>query len=460
MKREITNRGIIAFAFLSLPLLFSATVHAERFTSPSYTIDASGIGASLAGPQSSASYQLTSSGGESVIGDGTSGSYKLGEGYVAQLEQSIELTVQPGSMGLYASMDEDSGPVNDSSINTAQATFVGAPTRTTGKIGKAITTSSGNSVEFAKSSANSPTAAITLETWVNPTDILNINSQKFISSTETGGISLFVTGTSTDVCAALKICFAFYSGGAYRFVAVDKTYLANGTWAHIAATYDGTTARLYVNGVERGTTSHSGTISYNATSPLCIGSEAMAASCAGGGYFIGALDEVKLFGRGLTSEEVQAEYAAQNAGIPSGLSLNTISPGVSQTAPFDAAIEIDSPGYGYNLSISQNQNLTSGANTIPAITGSIASPVTWTEGTTKGLGFTLYGTNATAIPGKWLSGSAYAALPGASTAFYARTDYSAGIKDVLNMRLRVDVPVTQAPGSYANQMTISGTMTP
>ena len=172
----------------------------------------------------------------------------------------------------------------------------------------------------------------------------------------------------------------------------------------------------------------------------------------------GSIDEVRLFDRILTADEVKAEYNAQNTGSSSGLSLNVITPGASQIAEFDAIMQTDAPGY--SLAIHQNHDLQFGVNTIPAVAGSIASPLTWNEGTTKGLGFTLYSTTATAIPGTWSSGTAYAALPGSSTSFYTRTGYTAGAKDVLSLRLRSDVNTTQPSGFYENMMTITGTMTP
>ena len=174
--------------------------------------------------------------------------------------------------------------------------------------------------------------------------------------------------------------------------------------------------------------------------------------------FAGSVDELKLYSRTLTANEVKAEYDAENAGNTAGVHMGSILPGASNTALLDAVVQTDAAGY--NLAVSQDQNLTSGANTIPAVPGSIASPVTWAEGTTKGLGFTLYGTNATAIPGKWSSGAAYAAFPGSPTSFYARTGYTAGAKDYVNMRMRLDTAVTQVPAAYQNTITVTGTILP
>ena len=45
-----------------------------------------------------------------------------------------------------------------------------------------------------------------------------------------------------------------------------------GEWAHVGATYDGTTVRMYKNGALVGTGAHSGTISWNTDGPWFIGS--------------------------------------------------------------------------------------------------------------------------------------------------------------------------------------------
>ena len=158
--------------------------------------------------------------------------------------------------------------------------------------------------------------------------------------------------------------------------------------------------------------------------------------------FSGSIDEAKVFSRALSANEVDPEYDA----------------GISQTSNFDAAMLTDAQN-GYNLSVSRNQNLTKGGDSIAAVSGSIASPVSWVEGTTKGLGFTLFGTNATAIDGKWSSGSSYAAFPGSATSYYVRTGKQS-TKDVVNLRLRLDVPTSQVSGVYTNVITTTGTITP
>jgi predicted outer membrane protein len=454
----------LVFGFIvSIALLcMGVTANAAKFDSTNYSIDGA-IGNSFGGSNNSSSYTMTSTGGDSIIGEGTSGSYRLGEGYIAQQERAIELTVQPSSQELYFPFDEEAGTVAyDASANRHIGTFAGAVGRSTGKVGNALNYATSNlSVNFPQSANTKPSAEMTLEAWIRPSNVLNSNAQTIVSTKEGGGYALYLTGLSTDVCTPLQICFVFQSGGSYQSVALGKsTVLSNGTWAHLAATYDGSAIKLYVDGVERASTVYSGTITHNDTNaPFCIGNESTANPGCSGTVFAGDIDEVKLFSRGLTADEVSAEYTAGNAGVPSGLTLGSQISGVSKTTSFRTAVNTDASAY--SLSIHQNQDLTSGGNSIPAVAGSIGTPLVWDEGTTQGLGFSLFSTNATALPGKWGSGNAYAALPTSASSFYNRVGGVGGsTKDVVDARLRLGISASQPIGNYSNQMMITGTITP
>ena len=190
----------------------------------------------------------------------------------------------------------------------------------------------------------------------------------------------------------------------------------------------------------------SGTQGSTNYSLVSSGGESVIGNATGGSYKLG---------QGYVA---QLEQSMQLSLSPSTLNFGTITPGVSGTVNFTASILTDAPGY--SLSVNQNNNLTNGGNTIPAVSGSIASPVTWSEGTTKGLGFSLVSTNATALPGKWSSGAAFAAFPGSSTEFYTRTGYNGGATDTVDMRIRLDVDNSQVSGAYTNTATWTGTITP
>lgn len=447
------SRRFSGFVLVALATLISVTtVHnaaADVFTSTSYQIDAS-VSGSFGGQTSSTSYKMVSSGGESVIGNGASGSYKMGQGYIAQLDKSLQLTVQPQGLLGYWPMDEATGAVAwDGSLSNAAAPFTGSPTWQTGKIGGGLGGFSASNYLDTNNSAAFNVSAVTVCSWANMTS----------TSSNPWYVSRSVGAPSTDGMWALGFnsgstarAYVIANGGTQYDAISTLGAVGTGVWSHNCFTYGGTDLKLYVNGQLAATTPINQALGSH-SQPLKIGARGNGAN-----PFPGLVDEVKVFSRVLTTDEIKAEYDAQNAGIASGLSLNTLTPGASQTAAFDTVIQTDAPGY--DLSIQQDHNLQFGANTIPAISGSIASPLTWTEGSTKGLGFTLYSTNATAIPGKWGGGAAYAALPASGTGFYSRTGYNGGTKDVLNLRLRADVMASQPSGFYSNMVTITGTMTP
>jgi hypothetical protein len=77
--------------------------------------------------------------------------------------------------------------------------------------------------------------------------------------------------------------------------------LAANVWTHVAGTYDGTTVRLYVNGVQVSSRPAGGPIS-TSTGPLRIGGNSL-----WGEFFEGRIDEVRVYNRVLTSSEIQAD---------------------------------------------------------------------------------------------------------------------------------------------------------
>ena len=74
-----------------------------------------------------------------------------------------------------------------------------------------------------------------------------------------------------------------------------------GAWTHLAATYDGSSLAVWVNGVKVAATAVSGTIATGA-GPLRIGGNGI-----WGEYFNGVIDEVRVYDRALTASAIQAD---------------------------------------------------------------------------------------------------------------------------------------------------------
>ena len=75
-------------------------------------------------------------------------------------------------------------------------------------------------------------------------------------------------------------------------------------WTHVAATYDGSAMRLYVNGKEDASTPRRGSV-YSDQHPLLIGKSDRKKSSYQSSYFHGMIDEVRIYQQPLSEAEVQ-----------------------------------------------------------------------------------------------------------------------------------------------------------
>ena len=408
------NFGVHVALVATLVVVSVANVaYADQFSSTNYKIDAS-VGNSLGGDQSSTNYRMTSSGGEALVGTASSTSYALGQGYVAQLTPNPSIQVNSSPSGLVAqySLDEAAGvAAYDSGVGGYTATAGSAPTRQTGKIGGAVGPIGLGSNQWLQTSETTAfdTSNVTVCSWVyrtasatNPTIVSHSDA-----SITSNGMWLLAFGNGQRP----RFIVAMNSTTNILFATNDVSY---NSWNHICGTYDGVTQKIYVNGVLDGSASLSGSLPAVST-PLTIGARSNGSTASDNQY----IDEIKVYNRALRSDEILAEYTAQNAGIVSGISLGTITAGASETASIDVAVKANVTGY--SLAINQDHDLQSGGNTVPAISSPIASPATWSEGATKGLGFTMY--DGPTVPAAWSAGSKYAAIPGSATSFYTQTGH-------------------------------------
>ena len=86
--------------------------------------------------------------------------------------------------------------------------------------------------------------------------------------------------------------------------------LSPGTWYHIAATYDGSQMKFYIDGTLRGTTNVSGVIPNGGRDIWIGGNEPW------GEYFDGVIDEVQVYDRALGETEIQALMGDEPPVVP------------------------------------------------------------------------------------------------------------------------------------------------
>ena len=103
-------------------------------------------------------------------------------------------------------------------------------------------------------------------------------------------------------------------GTAALTTTTTATALVVNHWYHVAATWNGTATKLYLNGVDVTGTSTPRTGAAN--SPLQLGG-----SATYGQYLTGRLDEVRIYNAALTPAQVQADMTSTSAAVPASLLL-------------------------------------------------------------------------------------------------------------------------------------------
>jgi hypothetical protein len=459
MRGKRKHIFIVPIIAIALVCLGSYSVRADRFSGTSYKIDASVMN-NFGNSSVSPSYAMTSSGGESIIGNGAGGSYLLSQGYSSQLNKSLQLSIQPSGLQAYYSFDETQGPTAyDWSVNANNAANNTGTNMTwvTGKKTRAIDQSLATGYLKSSTPPLNTVSSFTAEGWFNSN--ATTPGQVLFGQDDASG-----TGDKWNVSVNGSGGLTFYLQKAGVGVsAVSSTGLTDGAWRYVLVTYDGTTMKLYIHGssslptLAAQQTNTAG--SHTFTQPLTIGAQNVPATPQS---FDGKIDEVRVYDRATPDNEVRNHYSAQNVfSNPGFVYVGDVTPGVSQAVLSDVVVQTDAPGY--NLNASQFTYLTGdlyGDEILP-ISGTIATPDLWVEGLTKGFGFTL--TSAPSLDPKWGTSPnyKYAATPDSSTTFYTRSGgYTGGTKDVIRMQYRLDTPASQVADYYQNLTVISGTMIP
>ncbi len=432
--------------------LFPAASYAAVLQSPHFRLDPNVAGA-FGGTSASGSYKLQDIGGETVVGAGSSASYKLVQGYVAQLQQSIQLTVLPSGVTAYYPLDSvDGASAYDVSQNQNNGLLKGTPAWTGGKIDNALAFDDAADYVTTTSPVSGP-SAYTIELWVK-TGTANGGRIIGLGNAQTGA------STSYDRHVYMSNDGRLHFGAGANQVASSTAAYNNNAWHHVAATMGAGGMSLYVDGIKVGINSNTTSQNYTGYWRLAQDNLTGWPSAPTGTYFNGTVDEVKIYNRMINQSEVANAFSAGSVGLRQAFTIPNVTPGQSQTYLADAIVRTDAGGY--DLSLVQDHPLrhTDGSTTIGPVSGNITAPAPWVEGTTKGLGFTL--TAGTGIDGKWGSDPAYsyAAVPSTLTNFHSRTGLTGGSPEKTTMQYRVDVQASQKQGIYSNNVVYTATMKP
>ena len=221
---------------------------------------------------------------------------------------TFNVSSAPSQLALSYALNEGSGTTTaDSSGSNYTGNLFNASWTTAGKFGNALAFNGSSS--RVRSTANVALGtSFTLQAWVfNPS-----NAQYETILTVGGNRDLYLANGQ----------IGFYNGtGDWLF----GSPISTSTWHHIALTYDGSSLRAYLDGVQQGTAQQTALSSVSA--PVQLG--ALIVGSSNTDWFGGTLDEVRVYNRALSQAEIQVDMNAPIA--PSA--PDTASPVLSNGQP-------------------------------------------------------------------------------------------------------------------------------
>ncbi len=219
---------------------------------------------------------------------------------------AVSVTVNNTNLGLVAAygFNEGTGTALLDQTGTGHTGTIAGPTWTAqGRFGSAltfdgvndwVTVNDANDLDF--------TTGLTVEAWVFPTASGGGSWRNVVIKERAGG-EVYNLYANTDSNAP-GMYVVPVSAPNQPFDARATAALALNTWTHLAATYDGTTLRLYVNGALAGSRAVASPL-VTSTGVLRLGGNSV-----WGESFAGRIDEVRLYNRALTVAEIQADMNA------------------------------------------------------------------------------------------------------------------------------------------------------
>ena len=270
-----------------------------------------------------------------------------------------------GLVAAYSFAEGNGTTVADASGNGNTGTINNA-TWVQGKYGNALkfTGATNSFVSITDAPSLDLTNKLTLEAWVNPST-LNSPDGNWVAPVAKDHPTL----TANDVSYALYAAAGtgtppgehILAGSGDVGVSATSKLTLN-TWTFLAATYDGASMKIYVNGVLVKSKAQTGTIA-EVNAPLKIGGD------WSGEMFTGIIDEVRVYNVALTQTQIQSDMNTPVSSLtlsPSKLPADTIN------APYNQTLTATGGIGNVNLVVSNVQNAIAGLSVPSSSTNTLA----------------------------------------------------------------------------------------
>ena len=271
------------------------------------------------------------------------------------------------------SFDDGAGNLLRATVGGLDGAITGATWTTAGRNGGALMF---NGVDQMVTVPANPvlnlTTGMTLEAWVYPTSVTNWRNVAMKEGSNDLAYALYASDASSKPQAAVNM-------GAGQLVAGSTAPLQANTWSHLATTFDGSTHRLFVNGVQVGSVAAAGAL-WQTTAPFRIGGNSL-----WGGWFDGAIDDMRVYNRALSLTEIQTDMDTPVASPPP----DTTPPNVAISTPVNGVTVAGTVGVVAtatdNVGVASVQFLLNGANLGGAVSSAPYAGTWNTEAVTNGI---------------------------------------------------------------------------
>jgi hypothetical protein len=170
-------------------------------------------------------------------------------------------------------------------VNGHDGVVVGTPTWVGGKYGEALLFNGATRVDVVDDDIFDFTTSMTMMAWVLPTGAAGGWRDVVMKS-----VDMYYLDINGPTLA---------TGGTYAGGSLFGPTLQANVWTHVASSFDGTTIRLFVNGVQ---------VASKVAASSTIATSSGALSFGGDGtfgqYWVGVIDEVRVFSEALTAAQI------------------------------------------------------------------------------------------------------------------------------------------------------------
>lgn len=217
------------------------------------------------------------------------------------------------------------GNATDTSGNANHGTLYGTVTSTTDRFGNSngafYFNGTTSYIQVPDSQTLRPSTSFSIACW-EKNDATSFRYARIVTKEKNTGYSganyQIITGVTGETPeASQQPLLTMYTTERYGLPSPGANMVSNGEWHHICGTWDGSTARLYYDGVLVGMTAFGGAMVYDSR-PLMIGH-----SIAYNTFFHGKIDDVRLYNRALSSAEVSQLYTLVKTLLSVSVSGNT-----------------------------------------------------------------------------------------------------------------------------------------